>query len=72
LVNEYGEVVGINSIGMTTSSTVQFSVPINQVKDAITSLANGKVRGAVICETVAGRLATFLTPLYPTHTNNRR
>lgn len=44
LVNEYGEVVGINSIGMTTSSTVQFSVPINQVKDAITALANGKVR----------------------------
>jgi S1-C subfamily serine protease len=44
LVNEYGEVVGINSIGMTTSSTVQFSVPINQVKEAVTSLANGKVR----------------------------
>lgn len=43
LVNEYGEVVGINSIGMTTSSTVQFSVPINQVKSAITDLANGKV-----------------------------
>lgn len=47
LVNEYGEVVGINSIGMTTSSTVQFSVPINQVKDAITVLANGKVRACV-------------------------
>ena len=42
LVNEYGEVVGINSIGMTTSSTVQFSVPINQLKAAINDLANGK------------------------------
>ena len=46
-MNEYGEVVGINSIGMTTSSTVQFSVPINQVKDAITALANGRVRSLV-------------------------
>lgn len=43
-----GEVVGINSIGMTTSSTVQFSVPINQIKAVVTDLANGKVRNRPI------------------------
>lgn len=43
LVNEFGEVVGINSVGMTPSKSVQFSVPINQIKDVITDLADGKV-----------------------------
>jgi S1-C subfamily serine protease len=42
LVNEYGEVVGINSIGLRTSSTVQFSVPINQLKAAVEALARGR------------------------------
>ena len=41
LVNEYGEVVGINSIGLITSNTVQFSVPINQLKAAVEELAMG-------------------------------
>jgi len=45
LVNEFGEVVGINSVGMTPSKSVQFSVPINQIRDVITDLADGKVGG---------------------------